>query len=72
MIIGQAAGVVANMALQTGKPLQEIDAEALSAKLKAQGAMFEWVPPPSGPAFFQRLFRSYGADAGNRSLLPAQ
>jgi hypothetical protein len=45
MIIGQAAGVAAKMAIEAKKPVQEIDAAALSAKLRAQGAVYEWVKP---------------------------
>ncbi len=72
MIIGQAAGVAASMALKTGKPVQDVDTAALSAKLKSQGAVFDWAPPLNGPAFFQKLFRDFGPDAGQRSLLPGQ
>jgi hypothetical protein len=45
MIIGQAAGVATKMAIDGKKPVQEIDATALSAKLRAQGAIFEWINP---------------------------
>ena len=72
MIIGQAAGVAASMALKTGKPVQDVDTAALSAKLKSQGAVFDWAPPVNGPAFFQKLFRDFGPEAGQRSLLPGQ
>ena len=44
MIIGQAAGVAAKMAIDAGRPVQNIDTEALTAKLKAQGAVFEYRP----------------------------
>lgn len=72
MIIGQAAGVAAAMALRTDRPVQEIDAAALSAKLKSQGAVFEWIPPVNGPAFFRKLFQLYNPEAGNRNLFPGQ
>ena len=72
MIIGQAAGVAASMALKSGRPVQAVDTAALSAKLKSQGAVFEWVPPVDGPAFYQKLFREFGPEAGRRSLLPGQ
>jgi len=72
MIIGQAAGVAAAMALKAGMPVQDVDAAALSAKLKLQGAVFEWRAPVNGPAFFQNLFRLYGGDAGVRSLRPGE
>jgi hypothetical protein len=72
MIIGQAAGVAAAMAIKAGKPVQEIDSKALSARLQSQGAVFEWRAPVAGPAFFQNLFKLYGADAGVRSLRPGE
>lgn len=72
MIIGQAAGVAAAMALRTDRPVQEIDAAALSAKLKSQGAVFEWIPPVNGPAFFRKLFQLYNPEAGTRNLFPGQ
>ena len=72
MIIGQAAGVAASMALKSDRPVQDVDTAALSAKLKSQGAVFEWVPPVDGPAFYQKLFRDFGPEAGRRSLLPGQ
>jgi hypothetical protein len=43
MIIGQAAGVAAKMAIDSGKPVQDIETRALTAKLRAQGAVLEWV-----------------------------
>jgi hypothetical protein len=45
MMIGQAAGVAAKMAIEGGKAIQDIDPAALSAKLRNQGAVFEWVKP---------------------------
>jgi hypothetical protein len=72
MIIGQAAGVAAAMALKAGKPVQEIDTAALSAKLKSQGAVFEWVAPITGPAFFQTLFQQFGPQGVPRSLRPGE
>jgi hypothetical protein len=41
MMIGQAAGVAAKMAIEGGKAIQDIDPAALSAKLRNQGAVFE-------------------------------
>jgi hypothetical protein len=46
MIIGQAAGVAAAMAVQTGLPAALIDSAALSAKLRKQGAILEYAPSP--------------------------
>ena len=42
MIIGQAAGVAASMAVEGKVPLQEIDTTALTAILRRQGAVMEW------------------------------
>ncbi len=46
MIIGQAAGVAAAMAIQQNKAVQEVDGEALTAELKKKGAVMEYVPSP--------------------------
>jgi hypothetical protein len=43
MIIGQAAGVAAKLAIANRQAVQEIDAAALGASLKKQGAIFEYV-----------------------------
>jgi hypothetical protein len=43
MILGQAAGVAAKMAIEAHSAVQEIDASALTAKLRAQGAVLEFV-----------------------------
>ena len=42
MIMAQAAGIAAKMALDGEVPVQDIDTTALTAKLKEQGAVFEW------------------------------
>ena len=68
MILGQAAGVAAAMALKQGKAVQDIDTGDLSARLKAQGAVFEWRPAVNGSAFFQKLVQMYAPDPGRRSL----
>ena len=47
MIIGQAAGVAARMAIDEKVPLQEIDTTALTGKLRTQGAVMEWQPHES-------------------------
>jgi len=41
MVLGHAAGVAAKMAADAGKPVQEIDTDALRQKLRAQGAVLE-------------------------------
>jgi FAD-dependent oxidoreductase family protein len=44
MIIGQAAGVAAKMAIAGKKPVQEIDTAQLTKTLREQGAVMEYVP----------------------------
>jgi hypothetical protein len=46
MIIGQAAGVAAAMAIKKTIPVQDVDARALTATLQSQRAVMEWTPPP--------------------------
>ena len=72
MILGHAAGVAASLALKSEKPVQDISVAALQEKLKGQGAVFEWVAPLAGPAFFNKLFQLYEANAGTRALTPRQ
>jgi hypothetical protein len=45
MIIGQAAGVAARMAIANGTAVQDIDTRQLTQKLRSQGAVMEWTPP---------------------------
>jgi hypothetical protein len=44
MILGQAAGVAAKMAISAGVPVQDIDTAALTKTLKEQNAVFEYKP----------------------------
>ena len=55
MILGQAAGVAAKMAVAGNVAVQDIDTRALTAKLRSQGAVMEYVPA----GFFENwnLFR---------------
>ena len=52
MIIGQAAGVAASMAIRGKTAVQDIDRAALTATLRKQGAVREWVKPapPAAPS----------------------
>ncbi len=50
MIIGQAAGVAAKLAIDAGVPVQDIDTQALISKLRAQHAVLELSPPPPSAA----------------------
>jgi hypothetical protein len=42
MIVGQAAGTAASMAIKEKAPLHEMDTKALIARLRSQGAVLEW------------------------------
>ena len=46
MIIGQAAGVAAGMAIRQNASVQQVDGKALTAELKKKGAVIEYVPSP--------------------------
>ncbi|MBO0721123.1 MAG: FAD-dependent oxidoreductase, partial [Blastocatellia bacterium] len=45
MIIGQAAGVAAKLAIEKKSPVEAIDTTALVEKLRGQGAVMEWKRP---------------------------
>jgi hypothetical protein len=45
MIIGQAAGVAAKLAIDAGTPVQDVDTAALAAKLRGQKAVLELKAP---------------------------
>ncbi|MCC6587619.1 MAG: FAD-dependent oxidoreductase [Bryobacterales bacterium] len=45
MIMGQAAGVAARMAIGGKVDLHDIDTKGLAEKLRSQGAIFEWKKP---------------------------
>jgi hypothetical protein len=44
MILGQAAGEAAKLAIETGKAVQEIDTKRLTARLEELGAVLEYSP----------------------------
>ncbi len=49
MILGQAAGVAAKLAIGSGRAVQDIDTMELTRILKSQGAVMEYRPNPQGP-----------------------
>ena len=51
MILGQAAGVAAKMAIDGGTAVQAIDPKALTQKLMEQGAVMEYQPGPGRPKY---------------------
>jgi hypothetical protein len=44
MIMGQAAGTAAALAIQRAMPVQDVDTHELARRLLAAGAIFEYVP----------------------------
>jgi len=46
MMIGQAAGIAAKIAIDRKQAIQDIDVSALKARLLSQGAVMEWVKAP--------------------------
>jgi hypothetical protein len=70
MIIGQAAGVAAAMAIRRNSSVQDVDSHALIEKLKQQGAVLEWRPPPIGSAYFQQLWRKFQPGLDQKEQLP--
>ena len=59
MILGQAAGAAAKMAIAQHKAVQEIDGAALSALLRRQGAVMEYAPSvqTTVPPLFRKWIR---------------
>jgi hypothetical protein len=59
MILGQAAGLAAKMAIEGRRAVQEIDSAALTAKLRKQGAVMEYVPSvqTAVPPLFRKWIR---------------
>ena len=51
MILGQAAGVAAGVAIREGEAVQQIDSSALTRRLREQGAVMEYVPSPQAPQY---------------------
>lgn len=46
MILGQAAGVAARMAIRQNIAVQQVDGSAMTAELKKKGVVTEYVPSP--------------------------
>ena len=70
MIIGQAAGVAAALALKGNLAVQDVDSGELTDRLKAQGAVMEFRPATLGPGFFRGLFQRYHPGGGRGAQLP--
>ena len=50
MILGQAAGVAAAMAIENKTPVQDVNATRLAEKLRSQGAVLQYTPSPQAAA----------------------
>lgn len=70
MIIGQAAGVAAAMALHENKAVQDVDTRQLTERLRAQGAVIEDRPPATGPSFYHGLWQKFHPDESRVRTLP--
>ncbi|MDE3167206.1 MAG: FAD-dependent oxidoreductase, partial [Acidobacteriota bacterium] len=70
MMIGQAAGVAAAMALRAGIPVQDVDTAELTARLRKAGVVMEYHAPAVAPGFFHQLFGRYLPGASGRAELP--
>jgi hypothetical protein len=62
MILGQAAGVAAAMAVHDKKPVQDIDTGRLTHQLVEQGAVIEYRPALPTPPSIMQLFHKQAAD----------
>jgi hypothetical protein len=70
MIIGQAAGVAAALALRGKTSVANISTHELTRRLVSQGAVMEYRPPATGPAFFHQLWQKYMPEQIHRMQLP--
>jgi hypothetical protein len=70
MIIGQAAGVAAAMAIHEKKAVQDIDPHQLTAHLKGQGTVLEDQPPATPPSFFHGLWQKFHPGESHIRMLP--
>jgi len=49
VILWQAAGVAARQAIERNSAVQDVNSAALTAALREQGAILEYVPSPTAP-----------------------
>jgi hypothetical protein len=70
MIIGQAAGDAAAIAVKGGIAVQDVDTQALTTELQKDGAVMEYRPAISGPAYFQKLYKTYLPTLSGKQELP--
>lgn len=70
MIIGQAAGDAAALAIRGKTSVADIDTHDLTARLVSQGAVMEYRPPAIGASFFYQLWQKYMPEQTHRIQLP--
>jgi hypothetical protein len=63
MILGQAAGLAAALAVRSQKNVQDIDVALLVSRLKKQGVVMEYHPAPPPPPSVRELFKKITANA---------
>lgn len=58
MIVGQAAGVAAKLAIANNQAVQEVDTAQLGRELREEGIILEYIPASQSPIFklSQRMF----------------
>ena len=59
MIIGQAAGDAAAMALKAGIAVQDVDTKALTGQLLKDGVVLEYRPAITPQSYFQKLYQKF-------------
>ncbi|MEO7144812.1 MAG: FAD-dependent oxidoreductase [Bryobacteraceae bacterium] len=70
MIIGQAAGVAAALAIREHQPVQQIDTRQLTDRLKAQGALMEYRPSAVPQSFYRGLWQRFHPGVSRERQLP--
>jgi hypothetical protein len=70
MIIGQAAGLAAALAVDSHRAVQDVDTAALTAKLRAEGVILEYRPPVLEPGFFSHLYARFLPSLSGKQELP--
>lgn len=70
MIIGQAAGDAAALAIRGKTPVANINTHDLTSRLVSQGAVMEYRAPAIDPRFFYQLWQKYMPEQIHRIQLP--
>ena len=70
MIIGEAAGVAATLALKGNEAVQDVDTRQLKDRLLDQGVVMEYREPVITPTFFHQLWQKYQPVLSHSTELP--